>query len=164
GQRTDVANENAAVVAELREAYEGWWRSLQPEFDRYVRIDIGGAESSVALMSHDWHTNDKGTPWHQNHVRNGYVGNGPWAMQVQKSGTYDVTLRRWPAHLGKSMGAVHARLAIAGVEAEKAIEPDATEVTFRVALERGPAMLLTTLRREDGKEHGAYFASIRSVE
>ena len=163
GQRTDVAGAHADVVAALRTAYDGWWRSLEPVFDNYVRIDVGGAEDPVELMSHDWHSGDRGTPWSQAHVRTGYVGNGPWALEVRSRGDYEITLRRWPAWLRREMGCVHAKIAFAGSEVGRDIEPVGTHATFRVTLESGPMMLLTTLRREDGEEHGAYFASIRAV-
>ena len=164
GQQNDVADEHPEVVAELRRAYEGWWKSLEPEFDDYVRIAVGGAENPVELMSHDWHTNDQGTPWHQNHVRRGFIGNGPWAVDIRESGRYDVTLRRWPAQLDRAMECVGAKVTVGGVEMECELEPSAKEATFRVTLAKGPAMLVTTLRRPDGKEHGAYFASIVRVE
>ena len=76
GQRANVAGEHPEVVARLRDAYDGWWTSLEPGFDGYVRIGLGGPESPTVLMSHDWHTEDRGVPWHQDHVRRGYVSNG----------------------------------------------------------------------------------------
>ncbi|MEZ5966926.1 MAG: arylsulfatase [Planctomycetota bacterium] len=163
GQRTDVAAAHEDVVARLREAYEGWWASLEPVFDDYVRIDVGGAEDPVELMSHDWHTEDRGVPWHQNHVKNGYVGNGLWALHVREGGDYEITLRRWPAQLQRTMDCVHAAIAAGAVTAEREVEPAATHVTFRVTLPPGPLMLQTTLRRTGGEEHGAYFASIRRM-
>ncbi|MEM7204693.1 MAG: arylsulfatase [Planctomycetota bacterium] len=164
GQRHDVAAQHEDTVATLRGAYEGWWQSLQPVFDGYVRIELGGAEEPVELMSHDWHTNDQGTPWHQDHVRRGYVGNGPWAVEVKRAGDYEITLRRWPERLARAMDWVHAAVEIGGQKLEREVDPAATEVRFRVRLELGPAMLFTMLRRPDGTEHGAYFASVRSVD
>jgi len=163
GQKKDVAAEHEDVVGQLRAGYEKWWQSLTPVFDDYVRIDVGSVENPVALMSHDWHTNNKGTPWHQNHVRNGYIGNGPWAIHVKKAGRYEVTLRRWPKQLQRAMGVVRASLKIGEVTASKDVSPDATSAAFVVTLPAGPAMLRTTLRR-DGKEHGAYFASVRALD
>ncbi|MFN3242852.1 MAG: arylsulfatase [Planctomycetota bacterium] len=164
GQQHDVAARHADVVARLREAYEGWWRSLEPTFDDYVRIALGGRQNPTHLMSHDWHTDDQGTPWHQNHVRNGYVGNGPWAVDVAVAGRYRVTLYRWPAQLDRAMQCVHASIAIGDVEAQRDLAPDDASVAFEVELPRGPATLRTTLRRTDGKEHGAYFATVERLD
>lgn len=163
GQQHDVAAQHTDVVARLREAYLGWWTSLEPAFDDYVRIDVGGAEDPVQLMSHDWHSNDRGTPWHQSHVRNGYVSNGPWALRVVTAGDYDVTLLRWPAHLERRMGCVEARLTVAGKTLEQNLEPDAPLATFRITLPAGDTMLESVLKCEDGTEHGAYFVSLQLV-
>ena len=164
GQRDDVAASNEAVVAKLRAAYESWWRTLEPTFDDYVRISLGGAENPAHLMSHDWHTNNAATPWHQNHVRSGAVGNGPWAVQVARAGRYRVTLRRWPAVTARPMGCVAASLEIGDVRATVTTEPRDLSAIFEVSLPAGPAMLRTSLRRSDGKVHGAYFAEVERLD
>jgi len=160
-QAEDVAGSHPEVVSRLRAAYEQWWTSLEPVHGQYVRIGLGGPEDPVRLMSHDWHTEDRGTPWHQNHVRNGYVGNGPWAVEVERAGEYEVALFRWPEHTERAMGMVHASVAVGEVKASMELTPEATAARFRMRLPAGPAMLLTTLRREGGEEHGAYHASVR---
>ena len=163
GQERDVAAAHAEVVGDLRARYKGWWLSLEPALAGTVRIGLGGPEDPVRLMSHDWHTEDRGTPWHQDHVRNGYVGNGPWAVEVERAGEYEIRLFRWPEHLARPMEAVHASIAIGEVERAVEIEPSATSADFTVRLPAGPAELWTTLRRESGEEHGAYFASVRRL-
>jgi len=163
GQERDVAATHAELVRDLRARYDEWWRSLEPVFGEYVRIGVGGPEDPVWLMSHDWHTADQGVPWHQDHVRNGYVGNGPWAIEVERAGEYEVTLYRWPAHLERAMDAVHATVAMGGASAAMEVDPSATSASFRLRLPAGPTELLTTLRRSDGEEHGAYFASVRRL-
>jgi hypothetical protein len=160
-QTRDVAAEQPEVVAELRGRYERWWQSLEPVFDDYVRIGVGGPQDPVPLMSHDWHTEDRGTPWHQDHVRNGTLGNGPWAIEVLRPGRYEVALYRWPAQLERAMDAVHASVSIGGASGELELEPSDTHASFRLVLPAGPTELATTLRRSDGAEHGAYFASVR---
>lgn len=163
-QRSDVAGEHPETVSLLRARYEVWWRSLAPAFADYVRIAVGGAEDPVELMSHDWHTNNAGIPWHQNHIRGGSMTNGPWAIEVCRAGRYEVTLRRWPASLDRAMKAVHASIRFGEVDREVDLAPSATRATFTVTMPAGPAMLLGTLRRPDGREHGAYFASIRAIQ
>jgi arylsulfatase A-like enzyme len=168
GQQHDVAADHGDVVAGLRSDYEGWWRSLEPVLGETVRMGVGGPEETVHLMSHDWHTEDRGTPWHQNHVRNGYVGNGPWAVDVLRPGEYEIVLYRWPEHLGRAMDVVHASIAIEPLDGDPVtreldVKTDATSARFALRLPAGPASLLTTLRRPDGVEHGAYFASVRRL-
>ena len=163
GQRHDVAGDHPELVRDLRGAYEAWWASLESVFDGYVRIGLGGPVDPVELMSHDWHTGDRGVPWHQDHVTNGYVVNGPWAVEVVQPGAYEVTLRRWPAQLERGMDCVYASVQVAGRSAAMAVDPGATAATLRLELPAGPALLRTTLQRADGTEHGAYFASVRRV-
>jgi arylsulfatase A-like enzyme len=169
GQRQDVAANHAPIVIKLRQEYDAWWQSLKPTFGEYVRIELGGAENPAELMSHDWHTSAGGTPWHQRHVRSGQLGNGPWAIEVARAGRYEVTLRRWPAQLDRAMNCVHAALQLGDVRVGKVVDPADTHATFVVNLPAGPAMLHTSLRRGAsergaGKEHGAYFASIRALD
>ncbi len=163
-QVSDVAAEHPARVSDLRHRYEDWWSSLEPVLGEYVRIGLGGAENPVRLMSHDWHTSDQGVPWHQNHVRNGFVVNGPWMVDVERAGTYEVTLYRWPAQLERAMGAIHASVSTGVDSVGQRIETTATKASFRLSLKPGPCELKTTLRREDGTEHGAYFTSVRLVK
>ena len=169
GQAVDVSASQQGVVARLRTAYERWWASLQPVFDRYVRIDLGGAESQTELMAHDWHSNNRGIPWHQSHVRAGRGGNGPWAIEVAQAGRYEITLRRWPKTLQRAMGCVHASLDIGKVHVACDLLPSMTHARFVVELPAGPAMLLTKLRQKSGQsaggvEHGAYFVSVRAID
>ncbi len=114
-------------------------------------------------MSHDWHTQNQGVPWHQNHVRNGYVTNGPWVVEVARAGEYEIVLRRWPEQLDRAMNVVHASVEIGEASSATDLPLDATSARFRLRLLAGPAEFLTTLRREDGTVHGAYFASVRFV-
>lgn len=171
-QTEDVAGENPDVVSMLRSAYESWWTTLEPVHGEYVRIGLGGAEDPVHLMSHDWHTQDRATPWHQNHVRSGTIASGPWAVEVEREGRYEVALYRWPPHLERPLGAVEARVATGPIEGtlgdgggldgqSAAVDPDALSARFELALPAGPTMLHTTLVRPDGKQHGAYHTTVR---
>ena len=160
GQAQDLAAKHPDRVAELRASYDFWWRSLETHFEEPIRIAIGGEEDPVRLMSHDWHTEDRGVPWHQDHVRSGYIGNGPWAIEVERAGEYAITLYRWPEQLDRAMDVTHAAVAIGGKQEEGEVDPAASSASFRVRLAQGPTELLTTLRRKDGQQHGAYFASV----
>jgi hypothetical protein len=97
-------------------------------------------------------------------VRNGYVSNGPWAVDVAAAGRYRVTLRRWPAVEARAMGCVEASIEVAGVRATKPVAGDDRSAVFEVTLPAGPTMLLTKLRRADGEEHGAYFAEVERLD
>jgi len=162
GQKRDIAGEHPEVFQKLRKAYEGWWDSLSVVFDNEVRIGIGSdAERRTQLHPHDWHvTSQKMSSWHQGHVQRGHMGNGYWAIDVLRQGTYEFELRRWPDHVNQAIEARHARMKIGGVEVERDISPEATSVTFKVQLEKGPTRLQTWLTLPDGGSRGAYFVYV----
>jgi hypothetical protein len=125
---------------------------------------LGGAENPSALSGHDWLMPGTGeAAWSQWHVRNGYITNGLWMVDVLRPGDYEITLYRWPGHLERAMECVKAQVAIAGQHREAMLSVADTQATIRVTLPAGPTELVTTLTREDGKEHGAYYASVSKM-
>ena len=165
GQKADVAKGNPDRVSELRGSYEEWWTSLSKSFAEPVRIALGtDAEPRTQLHPHDWHvTNQRRSSWHQNHVRNGHLGNGFWAVDVTRGGSYEITLRRWPEHEDRPLASKKAHLKIAGVDRSADVTEGATAVSFKVDLKPGPTRLQTTMTLADGKTRGAYFAYVRRL-
>jgi arylsulfatase A-like enzyme len=165
GQQTDVAVQHPEIVQRLRGEYEVWWESLEPAMERTVRHVLGGADNPLDLNSHDWlMPGVEQAAWHQGQIQRGALINGSWAVEVQEAGTYEITLRRWPPYLDKAMDMQEAKLSIGDVDTTTELDPLATHATFRVQLKNGPAMLQTWLTRPDGKQHGAYFATVKRVE
>jgi hypothetical protein len=62
------------------------------------------------------------------------------------TGAYEVTLFGWTAQLKRAMDAVHATVAIAGMNEDSELGPTATSASFRIRLLASPTKLLTTLR------------------
>jgi arylsulfatase A-like enzyme len=164
-QQSNVAESHPQVLEKMRGEYDEWWKSLSVVFDRYVRISLGSKAEPVALLhSHDWHPTAGGnSPWHQNHVRNGFIGNGYWAVNVEQAGSYEVTLRRWPAQLDKPLEATMARVQVGEVSAELEVDAVATHASFKLDLPAGPARLQSWLGLPDGKQRGAFFVYIRRL-
>jgi len=161
GQTRNVADAHPEVFKTLNQSYDGWWESLSPVFDGYVRIGLGNdAENPANLTCHDWHTNGKPVPWNQGHIRRGPFNNGFWAVDIERAGNYTITLRRWPKQEEKSVEAVSARIKIAGQESETKVTEKATGAQFKLKLEKGPAKLETWLTTKDGKVRGAYFVEV----
>jgi hypothetical protein len=131
-----------------------------------VRIALGSdKENPVQLHPHDWHvTSQAMSSWNQGHVRGGHMGNGFWAVEVIRPGTYDIELRRWPRHLDQPIEATHARLEIGSTDVDQPIPASATKSTFRVRLEPGKTRMQTWLTTPEGKTRGAYFAYVTFVE
>ena len=110
-QKTDIADKHPAVVKELRADYEAWWESIEPETKQTVHLGLGGAENPTTLYAHDWlMPGVKPAAWHQNSIKRGDLSNGPWAVNVEKAGTYKIELYRWAPYLNKAMNQKAARL------------------------------------------------------
>jgi arylsulfatase A-like enzyme len=163
GQRTDVAAEHAAVVAELRQAYERWWADISPRFGEYCEITLGAPEENPThLACHDWHGDP--APSGQEAVRKRVVANGFWAVSVSRPGSYEVTLREQPSVANFPIQAATARLSIATHDVRQPIAPGATAVTFRLHLDSGPTRLQTWLTEDSGTARGAYFVEVRRLD
>ena len=162
GQKVDVASAHPEVVKRLRGDYESWWKSLEPALEQTVRYGLGGTENPTTLGSHDWlMPGVVQAAWHQNHIKKGSLINGPWAVEVERSGMYEISLYRWAPYLNKAMELDEARLTVGSIDETMALEKAATKASFRVRLEAGPAMLQTYFTRADGQQHGAYYVRVR---
>ncbi len=162
-QSQNVAIEHPEVVGKLRQAYEGWWKSLEPSMERTVHIQIGSdAEPRTRLTAHDWLVQGS-TPWHQNMVKSGAMKNGPWAIEVLEPGEYEIVISRWPEHLERPIEAKHARLTIQGQELEEMLDPMQSSTRFRVKLQPGKTQLETYLTGPDDRVRGAYYAYVRQL-
>ena len=171
-QKKNTADEHPETVEKLRKEYEKWWADLSEQFDKYCRIIIGSdKENPTRLMSHDWHSPNP--PWSQGAVRGASKANGFWAVEVERDGTYEFELRRWPTEVdkpitaainnGKAIRATNARLKIADVDETKSIEAGAHEVTFRVQLKAGKTRLQTWFMDDAGESRGAYYAYVKRL-
>ncbi|TKJ34247.1 MAG: N-acetylgalactosamine-4-sulfatase [Planctomycetes bacterium B3_Pla] len=165
-QKNDVADANPKVVKKLRRSYERWWTDLSKGFDDYCEIIIGSdKQNPTRLMSHDWHTSR--VPWNQGAIRNGMQVNGFWAVEIERDGTYQFELRRWPKETnasingavqgGKAITATEARLTIADVDLTRPVSREAHVVIFEVKLKAGKTRLQTWLSDDKGTSRGAYY-------
>lgn len=165
GQMKNIASRHQDVVKTLNAAYDGWWQSLSPVFTRTVHLTLGNdAENPSTLTCHDWHTNNGEVPWNHDHIRKGSVANGFWAVNIEKRGKYEFTLRRWPAEENRALGATAARIRIGKLEESQPVAPDKTSTVFRLDVPAGQTRLQTWLDRKDGKTCGAYFVEVKRLD
>ncbi len=160
GQTADVAAENAAVVEELRAAYESWWDRIDDRFETNVYLDIGtDAENPARITAHDWLPPDDATqvPWSQNHVVRGPAVNGTWNIRVAQSGTYEFELLQQDKPANYPIDASTATLAVGGVERSVDIPEGSPSVRIEADLAEGHTTLHTLFRSADGTERGAFF-------
>ena len=158
GQVNDIADSSPEVVARLRGEYEHWWTDVTERFDEYLEIPIGAPEAKlVRLTSFDW---NGGGPPNQRVIQDAPLVNGFWALEVERAGRYEITLRQQPPEAGFPIEGSRAKLKIAGIEEETAIEPGAASVSFDVMLSPGKTKLQTWFIASDGRERGAYYAYV----
>lgn len=168
GQLDDVAAlpENAAILAQLQQSYNDWWDSISERFDEYCEIIIGSDEQNpTRLMSHDWHEQAEHS---QGGVANGNEKNGFWAVEIDRAGTYEFELRRWPVEVnapitaaipdGTAIAADNARLKIANIDESKPVTASDVGITFQVQLSPQKTTLQTWFTdSQSGQSRGAYY-------
>ncbi|MBN2592695.1 MAG: arylsulfatase [Sedimentisphaerales bacterium] len=171
-QKKEIADVNPDVVEQLRRFYERWWAVLSKEFDKYCEIVIGSdKENPTRLMSHDWH--GPNPPWSQGAIRNGTQANGFWAVEIERDGTYEFELRRWPAETnaaindtisgGNAITATQARLKVADQDLTRPVPAEAYFVKFQVKLRAGKTRLQTWFIDDNGTSRGAYYVYVKRL-
>jgi arylsulfatase A-like enzyme len=164
GQQRDVAAENSAVVQQLRKAYDTWWQSLTPAFDRYAYLVVGSdRENPAHINCMDWHADIRDIPWNQPMIRQAPWANGYWMIEVAQPGDYEITLRQQPAQANKPLEATKARVKIGDVEQTQDVAPNASAATLRLKLPAGPQRMQTWLTAADGQSRGAFFVEVRRL-
>ena len=150
-QVNDLAGQFPEVVKRLRGEYDSFWSDVSREHDLTSYMVIGSDHSPiVSLSSHDWLINEL-PPWSQSHIRSGGVAKASfWAIEVERDGDYEISLRRWPVEAdkgindgtyGKAFNYRKARMIIGDIDETKVIPMGAKEVTFRVSLKKGVTQL-----------------------
>ena len=185
-QKKDISKSNPEVVQRLRGEYDRWWASISPGFVVDERAVLGNkADNPTQLTAHDWLT-DGNPPWHQSSIRKGQKGVGHWAVRVEKAGTFEIALRRWPREVskaidsdlkpgkpvpglvayretpGKGFDAKSATLSIGDFSDEKPVKKGAESVTFTVDLEPGDFNLQGVFNME-GDSISAYYAVVKRL-
>jgi hypothetical protein len=174
-QAHDLAKEQPEIVAKMHAFYDNWWAGIEPQLGQFVTLTIGAdAENPVLLTSSDWQDTYADN---SNHIRNAAGGprGAPWNVQVERAGTYEITLRRWPFDLdaalsgnieppGKALPIAKAHVKIAGQEREVDVSPGDREAVFRLQVPAGPTQLQGWFRDEAGADLcGSYFARVNRV-
>ena len=150
-QTSDISKKHPEIYESLRGQYDKFWNDVSREHDLTSFMVIGSDRSPiVSLSSHDWLI-DKLPPWSQGHIVKGAVAEESfWAIEVECSGVYEISLRRWPVEAdkgindgtyGKAFNYKKARLCIGDIDETKDIPAGAKEVTFKVTLKKGITQL-----------------------
>ncbi len=186
GQKNDIADNHPDIVKKLQDAYKEWWEDVSQKFDEYCEIILGSDnENPVRLTCHDWHLDEGSVPWHQQQIRFGVKSNGFCAVEVARSGEYELTLRRWARELnkavdseipgrknipgvndfapGRALNVTSARLKIANIDETQKVQKGAHTVTFKVNLKKGKTRLQTWFTDINGESFGAYYVYVKRL-
>ncbi|MBN2452198.1 MAG: arylsulfatase [Lentisphaeria bacterium] len=101
-QQRNIADHHPEIVARLRAGYEEWWRICSEQMQRDIPFSLGLPEQEqIVLRTHDLRNEqDHSVVWNQAQVRNGDICHGYWEIRVERPGTYEFELRRWPKEAG----------------------------------------------------------------
>lgn len=181
-QATDVIDQHPDVALKMKDHLDNWWSSVKDIANEPQRIIIGNEkENPMMLTACDWldvFVDQQGQ------VKNGTEKNGYWLLDVEKSGTYEFELRRWPKELDRPLSQPEpgetdtplkaARLFLNSVLHQKEylpygyegltmeLSPEDRSATFKVDLEKGPIALHTWFDKNKWHEtaFGAYYVYV----
>jgi arylsulfatase len=181
-QAKDLAALRPDIAAKMRKHYEGWWAALGPKVEEFVPAATLGSERQplVKLTSSDWQDVYCDNAGHIRSAAGGPRG-GWWNLLVERTGDYDIALRRWPREvdlpLGEASGAgsralriAAARVSVAGgefpgEESSAMTAPTEREVSLRVRLPAGPVGLQAWFQDAEQRDlSGAFYAYIRRAD
>ena len=161
-QRKDIASSHPEVVEQLRKEYADWWYEVEPRLKTPVRNHAGNmAENPLILTAQEWYMTPFGNPV-TNHARVKKLQGieGPWLLQIETSGNYEITISQFPNEALKPIQAEQAWLRIGGFEETRLIPKSGSTITFTMELMNGPATLETAFIEAGGRRTGAYYASV----
>jgi len=178
GQKNNLSDEYPEIVKELREELNKWWEEVTPEFNDVCHISLGNnAENPTTLVALDVMGD---VAWQQAHVIAGIKSTGTWNVDIEETGIYSFSLRRWPEELPipiegmvskscaecivypgakkKILRPSEARLKLFDCEQIKKVDLDDEEITFEIKVDKtGKTKLDAWFVNDDDEEQGAYY-------
>jgi arylsulfatase len=175
-QEQNVIEKFPEVAARMRKHLDQWWGQVEPGVHEFGALVIGNdAENPSQLSPADWQDSflDQGRQ-----IRNALARNGAWNVVVNRAGTYEFELRRWPREAdaplaaalpalphadgefppGAALPIARARLAIADFDQSLDTPTNAKAAHFTAVLPAGRTQLRTWFLDAEGKELcGAYY-------
>ena len=156
GQKKNLITSYPDVVAQMRNHYAAWWTRVSPTVNTLSRLPIGSeAANPVQLSPVEWRNVALGQ---QTQVRTAPVKNGVWKIQVERTASYQVDLRRWPVEAdaaitaglppytgvdgtyveGRALPIASARLKVANIDQTVPVTATDKLISFTVNLPAGP--------------------------
>ncbi|MBN2505729.1 MAG: arylsulfatase [Verrucomicrobia bacterium] len=179
-QQVNLIGQHPDVAARLRAHYDRWWTRVAPSVNDHGALVLGSdAENPSQLSPADWEDSflDQGAQ-----IRRGLRRNGAWNVVVDRTGEYEIELRRWPREAdapiaaglppcphrdgafpeGVALPIARARLKIADLDLSRPVGASDKGVTYAVRLQPGRMRLQTWFYDANGAELcGAYYVYVR---
>ena len=112
-QETNVIEQHPDIASTMANHLDGWWQDIEPYANELQRVIIGSDEENPTMLSAcEWA--DVFVDQHQQ-VRIGVQKNSYWHLDVDREGTYEFALRRWPEESGLGLREGCSALAFADV-------------------------------------------------
>ena len=182
-QEKDVAKAHPELIARFSAVLEKVNRQNDLQQQRYI---IGSnKQNPIEFTPSSW--SKRIAVW-QKGLRNGTPGAVPIFAQVETSGTYRFSLRRWPAEInepirsgpkltvpngfagktkterGQALPIVKARLTVADFDKTIEVTEAMTEAVFTLPLQEGNCDILAQFIASDRQQYGAYFLTVERLD
>jgi arylsulfatase A-like enzyme len=177
GQKRNVAAKFPEVVASMKKHYEEWHAEAKKLYARERWITVGSQQANpVILYSQDWVGDYCDNPKGLSQA----TAQGYWNINVDRAGTYEVELRRWPKESKKTLTEgwngprdrgdsarpiAAANLKVAKADLTQDTKPTDTHAAFSLRLPVGKMQLATTFLDKDGEGLcSAIYVYVRRIE
>jgi arylsulfatase len=182
-QQRNIIDRHPDVADKMREALDTWWQGVEATANEVQRIIVGSDEEDpMRLSACEWQDVFVDQ---QRQVRVGERKNSYWHLQVDRAGSYEFRLRRWPRESGLALDEAcsattvtdgvleegcalpiaRARLMIDRQWHTRAVEPGQEAAAFTVNLNAGPTLLHTWFDDARGQPIcGAYYVHVSRLD
>jgi len=107
GQTKNVIDRHPDVVAQLKQAFDAYWKRVTPGDRDRVKFIVGHmADPETSLQSMDWYL--PSLPWNHAQVSAGAPRVGEWLITAAKKGRYRFEVRRWPREVDAPISGIPA--------------------------------------------------------
>jgi arylsulfatase A-like enzyme len=175
-QREDLAEQNPEMVETMKAIYANWLDQTTGTIHEPVRFVLGDERAPViSLTTQDTYMATGNSVFSPREVLNLGTKNGPWKVKFARSGTYRISLSRYPLYTKLPIGiqgekgkadfdASIARLSVGEIVVEQELSPEDAHVVFEMKIDAGDADLQTWLIASDGLEIPSYFVDVEFID
>ncbi len=164
GMEHDLSRSQPQRLRSMQAAYGQWWDHISPGIARGSEIAVGDpAEPLTRLTCNDWREASADT-WDVGTVRSRRQGNGWWAVNVLRTGSYKVTLRACPYGQPDTLDACKVSVVAADGKWEAECDPGDREAMMTIEIKAGSHRLQATLADATGKTRGVPVVYLEFIE